>query len=122
MAAIVEIYNSTVASRQSTADLKPVSVAERQAWVDAHTGARPLYVLGNADGEVLAWGCFSDYYARPAYHISVEISVYCAPRYARRGRGQNLAAIYARASALAGHTQYFGGDFGLTTTPDIRLS
>ena len=85
LAAIIEIYNSTVASRQSTADLKPVSVAERQAWFDARTGARPLYVLCNADGEVLAWGCFSDYYARPAYHISVEISVYV--RHDMRGVG-----------------------------------
>ncbi|STZ75385.1 Putative phosphinothricin acetyltransferase YwnH [Bergeriella denitrificans] len=36
--AIVEIYNSTVATRQSTADLSPVSVAERQVWFDAHGG------------------------------------------------------------------------------------
>lgn len=29
--AIVAIYNSTIESRQSTADLQPVTVAERQA-------------------------------------------------------------------------------------------
>ena len=33
---IVAIYNSTVASRQATADLQPVSVAEREAWFAAH--------------------------------------------------------------------------------------
>ena len=43
--AIVAIYNSTIESRQSTADLQPVTVAERQAWFDAHDGKRPLLVL-----------------------------------------------------------------------------
>ncbi|MCP1659813.1 GNAT family N-acetyltransferase [Neisseria perflava] len=74
--AIVEIYNSTVATRQSTADLAPVSVAERQPWFDAHGGTRPLLVLKNAAGEVMGWGSFSDYYPRQAYHISAEISIY----------------------------------------------
>ena len=36
--AIVAIYNSTVASRQSNADLQLVTVAERQAWFAAHSG------------------------------------------------------------------------------------
>ena len=44
---IVEIYNSTIAARQSTADLTPVSIAEREPWFDAHGGKRPLYVLKN---------------------------------------------------------------------------
>ena len=74
--AIVEIYNSTVAGRQSTEDLLPTTVEARQAWFDAHTGKRPLYVLKDTDGEVLAWGSFSDYYPRHAYHISAEISIY----------------------------------------------
>lgn len=61
---IVEIYNSTIAARQSTADLTPVSIAEREPWFDAHGGKRPLYVLKNKDGTVLAWCSLSDYYPR----------------------------------------------------------
>ncbi len=76
LAAIVDIYNSTIESRQSTADLQPTTVAARQSWFDAHGGKRPLYVLKNDQNEVLAWGSFSDYYPREAYHISAEISVY----------------------------------------------
>ncbi len=83
--AIVEIYNSTVAGRQATADLQPVTVAEKQAWFDAHTGNRPLYVLKNPAGEVLAWGGFSDFYPREAYRISAEISLYV--RQDMRGAG-----------------------------------
>lgn len=74
--AIVAIYNSTIATRQSTADLVPVSVEARQPWFDAHGGNRPLFVLKDSDQEVLAWGSYSDYYPRQAYHISAEISIY----------------------------------------------
>ena len=83
--AIVAIYNSTIESRASTADLAPVSVASRQAWFAAHHGNRPLYVAEDADGTVCAWGSFSDYYPRAAYRISAEISIYIAPE--RRGNG-----------------------------------
>ncbi len=82
---IVDIYNSTIASRQSTADLNPVTPEDRQSWFDAHRDNRPLYVLKNQNGELLAWGSFSDYYPRAAYHISAEISLYV--RHDTRGLG-----------------------------------
>lgn len=85
LSTIVDIYNSTIASRRATAELQPTTVAKRQAWFDAHTGNRPLYVLKNHDDEVLAWGCFSDYYPRDAYYISAEISIYV--RHDMRGVG-----------------------------------
>ena len=56
---IVEIYNSTIEARQSTADLSPVSIETRKPWFEAHSGKRPLYVLKNHSGELLAWGSFS---------------------------------------------------------------
>ena len=87
---IVEIYNSTVASRQSTADLAPVSVADRRPWFDAHSGKRPLYVMKNEACEVVAWGSFSDYYPRHAYHISAEISIYVRQDLRGVGMGKDL--------------------------------
>ena len=66
--AIVAIYNSTIESRASTADLAPVSVTSRQAWFDAHRDNRPLYVAEDADGTIAAWGSFSDYYPRGLPH------------------------------------------------------
>ena len=53
---IVAIYNSTVAGRQVTADLHPVSVDERQTWFDSHQKPhRPMMVLCDAVDQVLAW-------------------------------------------------------------------
>ena len=99
--AIVAIYNSTIASRQSTADLAPVSVESRQAWFTAHQNNRPLYVVEDESGTVAAWGSFSDYYPRAAYHISAEISIYVAPD--KRGSGLGkwlLQEMLQRAPAL----------------------
>ena len=114
--AIVDIYNSTVTTRQSTADLSPTTVAEREMWFAAHTDKRPIYALYDADGTVLAWGSFSDYHPRYAYHISAEVSIYvrhdmrrsqhlCPPRYARCRRGQNPVAAHARTRAVLRHPQ-----------------
>lgn len=90
LAEIVEIYNSTIEGRQSTADLVPVTVEQRQAWFDSHTGSRPLYVVKSEGGEVLAWGSFSDYYPRRAYHISAEISIYVKHSLRGVGMGKDL--------------------------------
>ena len=43
---IVEVYNSTIASRQVTADLQPVSVESRIAWFEQHNPQkRPLWLF-----------------------------------------------------------------------------
>ena len=90
LAAIVDIYNSTIYSRLATADLSPATVESRQSWLDAHGGNRPLYVLKNQEGELLAWGGFSDYYPREAYRITAEISIYAAPEPCGKGLGGRL--------------------------------
>ena len=85
LSAIVSIYNATIAGRGVTADLEPVSVESRLAWFHAHdTKRRPLWVA-EAEGIVIGWLSFSDFYGRPAYSASVEVSVYLAE--AARGKG-----------------------------------
>ncbi|MDN0081258.1 N-acetyltransferase family protein [Crenobacter sp. SG2305] len=88
--AIVAIYNSTIPSRQVTADLEPVSVENRQDWFDAHqTPRRPLWVLEQG-GEVLGWASLSDFYGRPAYQGTAELSVYLREDCRGRGLGRRL--------------------------------
>ncbi|MDO4642721.1 MAG: GNAT family N-acetyltransferase [Cardiobacteriaceae bacterium] len=88
--AIVEIYNSTIASRQSTADLQPVTLSERQTWFASHNDLRPIYVYRDANDIVCAWGSFSDYYPRAAYHISAEISIYVHADKRGQGLGRQM--------------------------------
>lgn len=83
--AIVDIYNDTVASRLVTADLEPVSVDSRRSWFAAHSGASRLLWVVEQQGRVAAWLSFSDFYGRPAYAATAELSVYVAARCRRQG-------------------------------------
>jgi len=118
--AIVAIYNSTLPSRLVTADLEPVSVESRRAWFDAHGPAsRPLWVVEEA-GRVVAWLSFSDFYGRPAYRHTSEVSIYLDE--AARGKGlgrQLLAAALETAPSLGIHT-VLGFVFG-HNAPSMRL-
>jgi L-amino acid N-acyltransferase YncA len=102
---IVAIYNSTIASREVTADTEPVSVASRQAWFDEHTpDRRPLWVA-ERHGEVLGWLSCSSFYGRPAYSGTVEVSVYIHEKARRQGLGRYfLEQVIASAPTIKVHT------------------
>lgn len=122
LAEIVRIYNSTVASRQVTADLEPVSVESRQAWFDAHQhdSRHPLWLIGSAQGELLGWMSLSAFYGRPAYGATAEISVYLDE--AARGRGVGRAAVeYAIATAPALGIKTLLGFIFAHNVPSMRL-
>jgi L-amino acid N-acyltransferase YncA len=109
--AIVAIYNSTVASREVTADTEPVSVASRQAWFDEHDPQRrPLWVIHAAadeadEPEVLGWLSYSNFYGRPAYAGTAELSIYIAEAARGKGIGQYcLEHAIAYAPTIAVHT------------------
>ena len=102
---ILAIYNQSIAGKQATANLTPVSCEERQDWFNEHVNSatRPIYivkaVVENVDerieqtaSPIVAWGSFSDLYARPAYHISTEISIYLHQDY----QGQGLGSLLTR--------------------------
>lgn len=73
---IVEVYNSTIASRQVTADLQPVSVESRIAWFEQHNSQkRPLWLI-KYQNQPCGWVSLSSFYGRPAYDKTVEISLY----------------------------------------------
>lgn len=88
---IVDIYNSTIASRMVTADTEPQTIAEKQAWFDAHNSTdRPLWVVRNEREEMLAWMSFTSFYGRPAYHKTVEVSIYIKESERGKGLGKTL--------------------------------
>ncbi|MGG5254313.1 N-acetyltransferase family protein [Neobacillus sp. SM06] len=88
--AIVEIYNSTIASRMVTADTEPVTVESRKKWFFDHSPeARPLWVI-EKDGQIAGWVSFQSFYGRPAYNGTVEISIYIHSDYRGRKLGKFL--------------------------------
>ncbi|MEO6668781.1 MAG: N-acetyltransferase family protein [Ferruginibacter sp.] len=75
--AIVAIYNSTIAGRMVTADTEPLAVSDKIQWFNQHTSyKRPLWILENEEQKIIGWVSFQDFYGRPAYNGTAEISIY----------------------------------------------
>jgi phosphinothricin acetyltransferase len=109
--AIVDIYNSTVASRVVTADTEPITVASRAAWFEEHAPQRrPLWVIhaagdGSDHPELIGWLSFSNFYGRPAYSGTAELSIYIARHWRGKGVGRYcLEQAIAFAPRIAVHT------------------
>ena len=119
--AIVEIYNSTIASRQVTADTEPISVASRSTWFDEHVpDKRPLWVIEGGQQEILGWLSFSNFYGRPAYAGTAELSIYLHQNARGKGLGRYfLNAAIAHAPKIGVHT-LLGFIFG-HNTPSLNL-
>lgn len=87
---ITAIFNSTIASRRVTAQTNEVTTASRIGWFKAHSpGKMPLWVA-EEQREIAGWLGFQPFTARPAYHATVEISLYIAEPYRRCGIGTKL--------------------------------
>lgn len=117
---IVDIYNSAVPSKIVTADIEPVTVADRSAWFEAHTSDRyPLWVL-ERDGKIAGWFGFQMFYGRAAYLETAEISVYVAPEFHRQGIGQALLAHAIDQSPSLNITSLIGIAFA-ENLPSVNL-
>ena len=96
--AITAIYNAAIPSRMATADLEPVTVAEREEWFRGfEPQRRPLWVYED-DGAIVGWLGLRSYYGRPAYHRTVESAVYVDPAHRRRGIAHDLLDNALRAA------------------------
>ncbi len=75
-----------------TADTVPVSVESRVSWFTEHNpSSRPLWVVEN-NGKVSAWLSFSNFYGRPAYRQTAELSIYVHETSRKTGIGSYLLA------------------------------
>lgn len=117
---IVDIYNSTIAGRMVTADLEPVSVDSRLPWFHAHQPARrPLWVAEH-NGEVVAWVSLSDFYGRPAYNATAEVSIYLAESVRGQGLGRYLLQYVIDTAPRFGVQTLLGFIFG-HNAPSLKL-
>ncbi|MEO6639011.1 MAG: N-acetyltransferase family protein [Ginsengibacter sp.] len=103
---IVDIYNSTIAGRIVTADTTPVTVADKVQWFNQHNNnTRPLWVAENDDKKIIGWISFQDFYGRPAYNGTAEISIYLEESERGRSYGRKmLEYAIEKSSSLSIHT------------------
>ena len=103
--AIVEIHNTAIASRISTAQLEPVTVEGRREWFHAHSPAQYPIWVAELDGAIAGWLSFREFLPRCAYRGTVEISVYVSKQLQRRGVARKLLAeAVARGRQLGMHS------------------
>ena len=135
---IVSIYNSTIESRMVTADLEPVPVESKIPWFEEHTAhRRPLWVIESNAKEMMGWASFQDFYGRPAYDATAEISIYLHAKFRGQGLGKQILQYCMEKSSTLGiktllgfifaHNQpslnlfYKAGFTNWATLPDIAV-
>jgi len=118
---IVEIYNSTIASRMVTADTEPVTVSSKQKWFDDHTpDKRPLWVVENSFNHIIGWVSFQSFYGRPAYNATVEISIYLDSEHRGKGLGKQILQYCIKKAPDLGVKTLLGYIFS-HNEPSLRL-
>ena len=103
--AIVAIFNATIPTRMVSAQLEPVTVAERLPWFREHSPENHPIWIAEHDGAVAGWLSISPFLTRCAYRGTAELSVYVHEDFRRRGVG---AALLEAAIVRA-------PEYGLTT-------
>jgi L-amino acid N-acyltransferase YncA len=81
---IVAIYNASIPNRMATADTDKITIESRIDWFNQHNDCRPLWVK-EKNKEIAGWLSLQNFYGRPAYMGTAEISVYVNPLYQRQG-------------------------------------
>jgi phosphinothricin acetyltransferase len=91
--AITHIYNQAIAMRSATADMSPLSAADRLAWLAEHDPDHyPVYVAEYGN-RVVGWCSLSAYRpGRNALRHTAEISYYVDQAYRGKGVGSALIA------------------------------
>jgi phosphinothricin acetyltransferase len=101
---IVSIYNQSIAGRMATADLLPTTIEEKEAWFNSHSPTRPIFVAQENDS-VIGWASLKDFYGRPAYSGTAELSTYIHQNHHRKGVAEKLIAhVIEQSPSLGIHT------------------
>lgn len=104
--AIADIYNEAVIRGGASADLEPVSLESRRAWVDSHQprAKYPVVVIKGPEGAVVGFGSLSKFHQRAGYDGIAELSYYIAGDHQRQGLGTMMVRWLIDAAAERGFT------------------
>lgn len=90
IAAIARIYAFAVKHGTATFEIDPPDEAEMARRHAALADSGYPYLVAERGGSIAGYAYAGTYRARPAYHWSVEDSIYIAPKYYRQGIGSAL--------------------------------
>jgi phosphinothricin acetyltransferase len=118
---IVAIYNDSIPGRMATADTNPVTVESRGEWFFAHSPQRrPLWIAQGSADNIVGWLSFQDFYGRPAYAATAELSIYVAAEAQGQGIGSQLLGKAVREASGLGLKTLLGFIFA-HNAPSLEL-
>ena len=86
---INRIYNESIPAGLATADTEPLPIAAREEWYQAHQKSqRPVWMICNETAQMVGWISLSNFYGRPAYRNTAEVSMYIASEHQGKGYGK----------------------------------
>ena len=89
---LTDIYNYEVLNGTATFDVNPKDVSERSEWLHDHNRDNHPLIVAEVAGRAAGYASLSQYRDKEAYAATVELSVYIAPDYRRRGIARALIA------------------------------
>jgi L-amino acid N-acyltransferase YncA len=90
LAAITAIYEDAVRNGTASFEIEPPTQLEMTQRFETLQAGNYPYLVAELHESVAGYAYAGPYRARPAYHWSVEDSIYIAPRSQRRGIGRML--------------------------------
>jgi L-amino acid N-acyltransferase YncA len=90
IAAIARIYDHAVRHGTASFEIEPPDEKEMARRYEALRAGGYPYLVAELGGAIAGYAYAGPYRARPAYHWSVENSIYIAPQSQRRGIGRAL--------------------------------
>src|SRR5438046_10754765 len=106
--AIIKIYNAAVATRISTAQLEPVTVASRRHWLSEHSPDRYPFWVAEIDRCVCGWLSFKSFLPRCAHRGTIELSGMSMRISGAAGLRKNCLRQRSRARPRLGLTRWWG--------------
>jgi len=105
---INDIYNQSIPSKISTADILPVSISKRKKWFKDHVKENYPVFVAEINGEVIGWIALSPYRpGRLALKQTAEVSYFIRKNYQKTGIGTKLMNLIIEKSPEYGFKNLF---------------
>ena len=118
--AIATIYNHFVLHTTVTFEEEAVTADEISARIAEIEASGLPWLVAEAAGELVGYAYAAKWKPRAGYRFSAEVTVYCAPGQAGRGRGSALYAALLPLLRARGIRNAVGG-IGLPNDASVRL-
>ena len=117
---IVYIYNQIIPSRLATADLEPVTVADREEWFASFSPTHPLWIIKNEQGNTVGWVGLEPFYGRAAYSHTSDIAIYIDQDARHQGIGKQALDFVIKQLPQLGISAIVAYIFG-HNVPSLKL-